>query len=96
MAVGITASSGFISQPLAIVVIGGLTTSTVLTLVIVPVLYTIVETSRIGRTNATRGGGRAARNNGRHGVKATALRASSWGHTDHRSRGGRHKAYRGP
>jgi HAE1 family hydrophobic/amphiphilic exporter-1 len=43
MAVGITASSGFISQPLAIVVIGGLTTSTVLTLVIVPVLYTIVE-----------------------------------------------------
>lgn len=43
MALGLTASSGFISQPLAVVVIGGLTTSTVLTLVLVPVLYTIVE-----------------------------------------------------
>jgi HAE1 family hydrophobic/amphiphilic exporter-1 len=43
MALGLTGSSGFISQPLAIVVIGGLATSTVLTLVLVPVLYTIVE-----------------------------------------------------
>ena len=43
MALGLTASSGFISQPLAVVVIGGLTTSTILTLVLVPVLYTIVE-----------------------------------------------------
>ena len=37
MAIGITGSGGFISQPLAIVVIGGLFSSTLLTLVIVPV-----------------------------------------------------------
>ncbi|MFM7013508.1 MAG: efflux RND transporter permease subunit [Actinomycetota bacterium] len=42
MAFGIT-GGGFISQPLAIVVIGGLVSSTVLTLVIVPVLYWLVE-----------------------------------------------------
>ena len=36
-------SGGFISQPLAIVVIGGLTTSTILTLLLVPTLYVIVE-----------------------------------------------------
>jgi HAE1 family hydrophobic/amphiphilic exporter-1 len=43
MAIGITGGGGFISQPLAIVVIGGLFSSTVLTLVIVPVLYRLVE-----------------------------------------------------
>jgi HAE1 family hydrophobic/amphiphilic exporter-1 len=43
MAFGITGGGGFISQPLAIVVIGGLFSSTVLTLVIVPVLYWLVE-----------------------------------------------------
>jgi HAE1 family hydrophobic/amphiphilic exporter-1 len=43
MAIGITGSGGFISQPLAIVVIGGLFSSTLLTLVIVPVLYWLVE-----------------------------------------------------
>jgi HAE1 family hydrophobic/amphiphilic exporter-1 len=43
MALGITGHGGFISQPLAIVVIGGLLTSTVLTLVIVPVLYRLTE-----------------------------------------------------
>ena len=43
MALGITGSGGFISQPLAIVVIGGLFSSTVLTLVIVPVLYWLIE-----------------------------------------------------
>jgi HAE1 family hydrophobic/amphiphilic exporter-1 len=43
MALGITGGGGFISQPLAIVVIGGLFSSTVLTLVIVPVLYWLVE-----------------------------------------------------
>ncbi|BCL78353.1 hydrogenase expression protein [Ktedonobacteria bacterium brp13] len=37
------ASSGFISQPLAIVVIGGLATSTVLSLLLIPTLYVIVE-----------------------------------------------------
>jgi HAE1 family hydrophobic/amphiphilic exporter-1 len=40
MALGLTGGGGsFISQPLALVVIGGLLTSTVLTLLVVPVLY---------------------------------------------------------
>ena len=39
MALGVTGGGGFISKPLAVVVIGGLFSSTVLTLVIVPVLY---------------------------------------------------------
>ena len=39
-------SGGFISQPLAIVVIGGLTSSTILTLLLVPTLYVIVESLR--------------------------------------------------
>ena len=43
MALGITGQSGFISQPLAVVVIGGLISSTLLTLVIVPVLYRLSE-----------------------------------------------------
>jgi HAE1 family hydrophobic/amphiphilic exporter-1 len=42
LALGIT-GGGFISQPLAIVVIGGLVSSTILTLVIVPVLYWLIE-----------------------------------------------------
>jgi HAE1 family hydrophobic/amphiphilic exporter-1 len=36
----------FISRPLAIVVIGGLASSTVLTLVLVPVLYDLLEKAR--------------------------------------------------
>ncbi len=43
MALGLTGGGGFISQPLAIVVIGGLFSSTALTLIIVPTLYWIVE-----------------------------------------------------
>lgn len=43
MALGMTGGGGFISQPLAIVVIGGLVSSTALTLVLVPVLYRLVE-----------------------------------------------------
>ncbi|WP_020574874.1 efflux RND transporter permease subunit [Actinopolymorpha alba] len=43
MALGLTGGGVFISQPLAIVVIGGLVTSTLLTLVLVPTLYTMVE-----------------------------------------------------
>ncbi|MDR2381129.1 MAG: efflux RND transporter permease subunit, partial [Bifidobacteriaceae bacterium] len=40
MALGLTGGGGsFISKPLALVVIGGLVTSTILTLVVVPVLY---------------------------------------------------------
>src|SRR5699024_10297361 len=43
MALGITGGGAFISQPLALVVIGGLFTSTILTLILVPVLYRLVE-----------------------------------------------------
>ena len=43
MSLGLTGGGGFISQPLAIVVIGGLVSSTVLTLVLVPVLYWLIE-----------------------------------------------------
>ncbi len=43
MALGVTGGSAFISQPLAIVVIGGLLSSTFLTLLLVPVLYLLVE-----------------------------------------------------
>src|SRR5690606_11018883 len=43
MAAGITGHGGFISQPLAIVVIGGLVSSTVLTLLVLPTLYNLVE-----------------------------------------------------
>jgi HAE1 family hydrophobic/amphiphilic exporter-1 len=43
LVLGITGSGGFISQPLGIVVVGGLFSSTVLTLVIVPVLYRLTE-----------------------------------------------------
>lgn len=43
MAIGMTGHAGFISQPLALVVIGGLVSSTVLTLLVLPVLYFVVE-----------------------------------------------------
>lgn len=43
MALGVTGEGGFISQPLAVVVIGGLISSTVLTLLLVPTLYTMLE-----------------------------------------------------
>jgi HAE1 family hydrophobic/amphiphilic exporter-1 len=46
MALGLTGGGGFISQPLAIVVIGGLISSTALTLILVPVLYRLVEGRR--------------------------------------------------
>ena len=46
MALGLSKASGFIAGPLALVVIGGLTTSTILTLLLVPTLYIIVEDFR--------------------------------------------------
>lgn len=54
LALGITGHGGFISQPLAIVVIGGLVSSTVLTLVVLPTLYNLVEGAR-ERRDARRG-----------------------------------------
>ncbi|MFF3403082.1 efflux RND transporter permease subunit [Streptomyces sp. NPDC002659] len=43
MALGVTGEGGFIAKPLAVVVIGGLITSTLLTLLLVPTLYAMVE-----------------------------------------------------
>jgi multidrug efflux pump subunit AcrB len=43
MGLGLTGGGAFISRPLAVVVIGGLVSSTVLTLLLVPVLYTLIE-----------------------------------------------------
>jgi len=54
MALGITGHGGFISQPLAIVVIGGLVSSTVLTLIVLPTLYNLVEGAK-ERRRAKRG-----------------------------------------
>jgi HAE1 family hydrophobic/amphiphilic exporter-1 len=58
MALGITGHGGFISQPLAIVVIGGLVSSTVLTLIVLPTLYNLVEGAK-ERRRARHGGGEA-------------------------------------
>jgi HAE1 family hydrophobic/amphiphilic exporter-1 len=60
MSLGLTGGGVFISKPLAIVVIGGLVSSTLLTLVLVPVLYTLVERSR-DRRIAKRAARRARR-----------------------------------
>jgi len=55
MALGLSKAGVFIAGPLAIVVIGGLTTSTILTLLLVPTLYVIVEDVRgsFGRKRTT-------------------------------------------
>jgi HAE1 family hydrophobic/amphiphilic exporter-1 len=55
MALGLSKAGVFIAGPLAIVVIGGLTSSTILTLLLVPTLYVIVEDirGRFGRRSAT-------------------------------------------
>ncbi|WP_217562514.1 efflux RND transporter permease subunit, partial [Streptomyces sp. GbtcB6] len=60
MALGITEAGGFISEPLAVVVIGGLISSTLLTLVLIPTLYTMVETRRERRHDKRRKGQVAA------------------------------------
>jgi len=49
MSLGLTGGGVFISKPLAIVVIGGLVSSTLLTLILVPVLYDLLETWRAKR-----------------------------------------------
>lgn len=71
MAFGVTGGGVFISQPLAVVVIGGLTSSTLLTLVLVPVLYTLAERWKLRRT------ARAQARKERKGRRATAEAASA-------------------
>jgi HAE1 family hydrophobic/amphiphilic exporter-1 len=61
MGVGLTGGGGFISQPLAIVVIGGLVSSTVLTLIVLPALFYLVEGAKERRTDR-----RAARTVAQH------------------------------
>ncbi|HEV7961546.1 MAG TPA: efflux RND transporter permease subunit [Actinoplanes sp.] len=68
MALGLTGEGGFISQPLAIVVIGGLVSSTLLTLVLVPTLYTMVE-NRKEKSRANRQARRARRAAKKAGVR---------------------------
>ena len=55
MALAVTGDGGFISQPLAVVVIGGLVTSTLLTLLLVPTLYTMIELRKEKRAAKRRG-----------------------------------------
>ncbi|PFG44181.1 HAE1 family hydrophobic/amphiphilic exporter-1 [Isoptericola jiangsuensis] len=59
MALGLTGGGAFISQPLALVVIGGLVSSTLLTLLVLPALYVLVEGRKDRR--AARRAKRAAR-----------------------------------
>jgi len=58
MAIGLTGHGSFISQPLAIVVIGGLVSSTLLTLIVLPTLYNLVEGAKERRAarRAAKGG----------------------------------------
>ena len=70
MALGITGKGGFISQPLAVVVIGGLLSSTVLTLVVLPTLYYLVERRREG---GPRRGGEAPRRRRTRGPRGPVL-----------------------
>ncbi|MFI7482964.1 efflux RND transporter permease subunit [Kocuria sp. M1R5S2] len=65
MALGLTGRGSFISQPLAVVVIGGLISSTLLTLVLVPVLYRLVEAGK-ERRHAAREERIARRTDGGH------------------------------
>ncbi|MFY1680756.1 efflux RND transporter permease subunit [Micromonospora sp. WMMD730] len=69
MAFGLTGEGGFISQPLAVVVIGGLLSSTLLTLVLVPTLYTMVE--RTKESLRERRAGRRGRTSDGDGSTAT-------------------------
>lgn len=66
MAMGITGEGGFIGQPLAVVVIGGLLSSTLLTLLLVPTLYTMVELRKERRAKK-KAAKRAARSGGGDG-----------------------------
>ncbi|GAA3936060.1 efflux RND transporter permease subunit [Pseudoclavibacter caeni] len=69
MALGITGHGGFISQPLALVVIGGLVSSTLLTLAVLPALYWLVE-------------GHAERRAARHAASAGPVDSAETGTAD--------------
>ncbi|WP_046468457.1 efflux RND transporter permease subunit [Allosalinactinospora lopnorensis] len=73
MALGITGGGAFVAEPLALVVIGGLLTSTLLTLVLVPVLYTMAEARKERRLQ---------RRTAKREAKLAAARAENGGGTD--------------
>ncbi|MBP2457452.1 HAE1 family hydrophobic/amphiphilic exporter-1 [Clavibacter michiganensis] len=77
LAIGLTGHGGFISQPLAIVVIGGLLSSTVLTLLVLPSLYSVVE--RAGLRIRARGERRRAERGLPTGGSATTTEAGAAG-----------------
>ncbi|QIJ62868.1 efflux RND transporter permease subunit [Streptomyces sp. JB150] len=72
MALGITGEGGFIAQPLAVVVIGGLVTSTLLTLLLVPTLYAMLELRKERRAKK-----RAAKRAAKAGADTTPGPASA-------------------
>lgn len=77
LGIGLTGQGGFISQPLAIIVIGGLVSSTLLTLVVLPVLYYLVEGAKERREDHRAAGTdrksrRAAKKTGRETSTAGA------------------------
>ncbi|UJF31559.1 efflux RND transporter permease subunit [Paenibacillus hexagrammi] len=62
LALGISSEGGLIGKGLGVVVIGGLTTSTVLTLVVVPIVYELIESmkNRISRMFGRKKGSESA------------------------------------
>ncbi|WP_327175318.1 efflux RND transporter permease subunit [Streptomyces sp. NBC_01335] len=89
MALGITGEGGLISQPLAVVVIGGLITSTLLTLLLVPTLYAMVELRKERRAKR-----RAAKRAAKGEVPAQGDSGSGTG-TDSGTDGSREAAHSG-
>jgi hydrophobic/amphiphilic exporter-1 (mainly G- bacteria), HAE1 family len=82
MSLGLTGGGVFISRPLALVVIGGLISSTLLTLVLVPTLYTMVEgfkERRAVRRDARRRRARARAGGGTAGGGTASGTAASTG-----------------
>lgn len=78
LGIGLTGQGGFISQPLAIIVIGGLVSSTLLTLVVLPVLYYLVEGAKERREDRKAAGTdrksrRAANKRARNGGPVVAV-----------------------
>lgn len=77
MATGLAGGGAFVSAPVALVVIGGLVTSTLLTLVLVPVLYQLVEVLRHRRE--ARAAARYERRRAKRRARAEAKAASKGG-----------------
>ncbi len=75
MATGLAGGGAFVSAPVALVVIGGLVTSTLLTLILVPVLYQLVEVRRHKRE--ARAAARRERRLARRRAKAEAKASSN-------------------